>query len=278
MKALFDNLSKDFSKKTTRAYSTSFSFAVSLLDQDIQQAIYNIYGFVRFADEIVDTFHDYNKEELLNDFEDATYKSIKNRISLNPILNSFQETVHDYGIERELIHSFLESMKMDLNKIEYNTELYKGYIYGSADVVGLMCLRVFTDNQRDLYDDLKERAMRLGSAFQKVNFLRDLRADFEVLNRTYFPGVDLNNFSEEDKLKIESDIEKDFNFALDGIKSLPRSSRLGVYLAYNYYRKLFNKIKRTNPQNLLDKRVRIHNHIKYQIMLSSFFRHKLKMI
>ena len=278
MKALFDDLSRDFSRRTTKAYSTSFSFAVSLLDKRIQQAIYNIYGFVRFADEIVDTFHEYNKKELLDDFEKATYKALENRISLNPILNSFQETVHRFGIETELIDSFLKSMRMDLGKIEYNNELYTEYIYGSADVVGLMCLRVFTDNDRNLFDQLKERAMRLGSAFQKVNFLRDLKSDYDGLSRTYFPGVDLSNFSEEDKIRIEQEIESDFEAALSGIKSLPRSSRLGVHLAYTYYRKLFNKIKSKKPTDLLEQRIRIHNGVKYQIMLSSYFRHKLQLI
>ena len=276
MKTLFDTSSFKCSKSITREYSTSFSSAVSLLSKEIRNAIYSIYGFVRLADEIVDSFHDYDKKELLDKFVLDSQLAIKNKISLNPILNAFQNTVVEYDIENELIDAFLKSMRMDLEKVEYNGEEYKEYIYGSADVVGLMCLRVFTKNDKDLFEELKVPAMRLGSAFQKVNFLRDLNQDFKNLQRMYFPGVNFFNFSKEDKMDIEKEIEEDFKASLIGIKNLPYNSKLGVYIAYAYYNKLFKKIKRKSTDDLLKERVRIPSAVKYQLLLSSYLKHKFK--
>ena len=244
MKELFDQVSFDTSKLVTKKYSTSFSLAVKMLSPTIRSAIYNIYGFVRFADEIVDTFHDYKKEELLNDFEKEYYKSIENGISLNPILNSFQATVKRYNITDDLVSAFLKSMRADLSKTTYQTkEEYDEYIYGSADVVGLMCLKVFVDGDEEQYDELKEAAMRLGSAFQKVNFLRDLKDDFELLNRTYFPNVDLASLDAASKQLIIDEIENDFQYAFThGILKLPPEAKFGVYMAYRYYRRLLKKL------------------------------------
>jgi phytoene/squalene synthetase len=243
MKQLFDDVSFKCSVLVTKSYSTSFSLAVKMLSPNIRDAIYAIYGFVRFADEIVDSFHDFNKEELIHDFEIEYYKSQKSGISLNPILNSFQHTVRKYNIDDALIQAFLKSMKMDLIKSEYSTmEEYNEYIYGSADVVGLMCLKVFVNGDQRLYNELKDEAMRLGSAFQKVNFLRDLKDDNLVLNRNYFPGVDLKSFDEKSKAMIIREIEEDFRVAYEGIVKLPVDAKFGVYTDYIYYQKLLNKL------------------------------------
>jgi phytoene/squalene synthetase len=278
MKQLFDDISIRTSRNVTRSYSTSFSLGIRFLNKEFRDPIYAIYGFVRFADEIVDTFHDFNKVELLADFRNDTYKAIENRISLNPILNSFQKVVHEYNIERELIDAFLDSMQMDLEKVEYDQEKYEKYILGSAEVVGLMCLRVFTEGNSELYESLRWYAMRLGSAFQKINFLRDMRADYVGLGRTYFPGVDIERWDDEVKRHVEEDIEKDFRDGYEGILKLPRKARFGVYVAYIYYYSLFNKIKALPPREILNDRVRIPDGQKYALFVSSYVRHSLNMI
>ena len=280
MKELFDQVSFDTSKLVTKKYSTSFSLAVKMLSPTIRSAIYNIYGFVRFADEIVDTFHDYKKEELLNDFEKEYYKAIENRISLNPILNSFQTTVRQYNIPNDLVAAFLKSMRADLSKTTYQTqEEYNEYIYGSADVVGLMCLKVFVDGDDKQYDELKDAAMRLGSAFQKVNFLRDLKDDFELLNRSYFPNVDLTSLDTESKQLIIQEIEDDFEFAFtNGIVKLPVEAKFGVYMAYRYYRRLLKKLSNVPSSEIIETRVRISDPMKINLLARSYVKYKLNMI
>jgi len=278
MKKLFDDISKQSSKLVTNTYSTSFSLGIKFLDKSIREPIYNIYGFVRFADEIVDSFHGYNKEYLLEKFRQDTIEAIEQKISLNPILNSFQETVNKYKIDWELIETFLESMKMDLLPIESNQKYYEKYILGSAEVVGLMCLNVFTEGNKELYEKLKPSAQKLGSAFQKVNFLRDAHADYIVLGRTYFPDVDFEMFDSIDKQAIEKDIERDFEEALEGIKKLPLTSRGGVYLAYYYYLRLFRKIQKTPAEGIINNRIRIPNGQKMVLMLQSMVKHQTNML
>ena len=266
------------SKLTTKAYSTSFSLGIHCLDKELHHPIYSIYGYVRFADEIVDTFHDYNKEDLLNEFIAETWKAIDRKISLNPILNSFQHVVNKYNIERELITCFMDSMAADLRRTTHTDDTYQQYIVGSAEVVGLMCLRVFTNNDRTLYDQLKKPASKLGAAFQKVNFLRDLKNDYELLGRVYFPGVNFQSFSEHEKKQIEEDIENDFREAYEGIIRLPKTSRFGVYMAYVYYKSLFNKIRAIPSARILIERVRISNRRKVGLLVTSYFRHSLSLI
>lgn len=278
MKQLFDDVSSRCSKLTTTTYSTSFSLGIKFLAEKFHKPIYGIYGFVRFADEIVDSFHGYDKEKLLAKFRQDTWEAIEERISLNPILNSFQEVVHRYGIEKELIDTFLESMEMDLSKKYYDKSLYDQYILGSAEVVGLMCLRVFSENDQTLYEELRRPAMKLGAAFQKVNFLRDIKADSEDLGRNYFPEVNMQNFTQSDKIKIEEEIAQDFEEALNGIRRLPRSSRNGVYLAYYYYTMLFRKISQLPPQNVMKERIRVPNYEKLFLMVISNFKHQLNLI
>tara|TARA_B100001029_G_C15023277_1_gene431986 strand:- start:551 stop:1390 length:840 start_codon:yes stop_codon:yes gene_type:complete len=279
MKEVFDLVSFDCSKLVTKRYSTSFSMGTSLLGSEIKRHIYNIYGFVRFADEIVDTFHKFNKKDLLDRFENDLFYAIENQISLNPILNSFQHTVNKNNIEIELINSFIESMRLDLHKSLYETETeYKKYVYGSADVVGLMCLKVFVKGDLKEYNELKTSAMALGSAFQKVNFLRDLKTDSEDLKRNYFPNVDVANFDEKTKLKIIEEIENDFNNALEGINKLPDDSRLGVYTAYKYYKKLLFKLKQTSSLNIKRIRIRIPNYQKIAVLAKSYLKFHLKLI
>lgn len=278
MKALYDQVSLRCSKLVTRSYSTSFSLGIRLLSSELHDPIYAIYGFVRLADEIVDTFHDFDKSELLNRFREDTYRAIDERISLNPILNSFQEAVHRYNIERELIDAFLHSMEMDLDDREYDQKSFEEYILGSAEVVGLMCLRVFVDGDETEYQSLKAPAMKLGAAFQKVNFLRDLKSDYEKLGRSYFPQVNLERFDHMSKQEIEKDIEADFTDALDGIRQLPSKARFGVYLAYVYYTRLFEKIRNTEPMVILQERVRIPNTKKYGLMLGSYFKYRMNMM
>lgn len=278
MKSRFDEVSQECSRLTTRRYSTSFSLGILFLDKRLRSPIYSIYGFVRFADEIVDSFHTYDKKSLLEEFRKDTYEALDKKISLNPILNSFQLVVHQYNVRREWIDCFLESMEMDLHKMTYSDDKYKKYILGSAEVVGLMCLHVFTGGDDALFEKLKPYAMHLGAAFQKVNFLRDVKADKEDLGRTYFPDVDMTNFTGENKKKIEADIEADFNEALKGIRMLPRSSRNGVYLAYYYYTRLFNKIKRLPPHRILNERIRIPNAQKFYLMFKSNLKHQLNLI
>ena len=279
MKSIFDKVSNDCSKLVIKRYSTSFYFSSSLLSKKIRQDIFNIYGFVRLADEIVDTFHEYPKQELLEDFEKELWRSVDNKISLNPILNSFQHTVNKYSIPNNLINSFLSSMKMDLEKKEYNSiEEYKKYIYGSADVVGLMCLKVFVNGSESSFSELSPFAISLGSAFQKVNFLRDLKDDSNVLNRVYFPNVDMNNFNEKSKREIILEIEKDFANAVKGIVKLPKNSKFAVYIAYRYYNKLLKKLKRTSSENIVKKRIRIHNLQKFIVIARSYVKYQLNLI
>ena len=278
MKQLFDTVSHEMSTLTTKRYSTSFSLGIKMLNTELQKPIYSIYGFVRFADEIVDSFHGFDKEWLLEDFRKQTYQAISDGISLNPILNSFQWAVNTYEIPLELIETFLESMKMDLNKQDYNEEQYKKYILGSAEVVGLMCLKVFVNGDQSEYLRLKPAAMKLGSAFQKINFLRDLNADYKHLGRVYFPGIDMNEFNASAKNDIERDIEADFHAGYLGILELPKKARFGVYMAYKYYFKLFKKIKQTQAEVILTERVRIPNRRKFRILLTSFLRHNLNLL
>jgi phytoene/squalene synthetase len=274
MKHLFDELSYSVSKITTKKYSTSFSLGILALKPSIRSAIYSIYGYVRLADEIVDSFHGYDKEKLLNRLKVETENALQEGISLNPILQSFQETVHKYQIEKKLIEQFLHSMEMDLQKIDYNSDLYNEYIYGSAEVVGLICLQVFTDGEREKYEELKPYAMKLGSAFQKVNFLRDLKDDYQILGRTYFPNIDMEVFDNGVKYQIEKGIEEEFKEALIGIKKLPHSSMFGVYLAYKYYLSLFQKIKRKSSIDILNSRVRVPNSEKAFVAFKSYVRYK----
>jgi len=279
MKSLFDKISFDCSRNVTKSYSTSFSSAVKMLAPNIRQDIYNIYGFVRFADEIVDSFHDYNKEELFSLFEKDLELALKNKISLNPILNSFQYTVTKYEIPNELIAAFMKSMKLDLTKTEYKTESeYNEYIFGSADVVGLMCLKVFVNGDDSKYETLKDSAMRLGSAFQKVNFLRDLKADFEDLNRTYFPNTDLSKLDEVSKMKIIEEIEADFKAGYEGLIHLPIEAKFGVYTAFVYYKKLLSKLKSTPSAEIKNTRIRVSNYQKYGLFAKCYFSYKLNII
>jgi phytoene/squalene synthetase len=277
MKSLFDKSSLDCSKKITKNYSTSFSMAIKMLSPKIQDDIYAIYGFVRCADEIVDTFLEYNQEELLNEFENDFQKAIDRKISLNPVLNAFQEVVHRYDM-MDLVKPFLKSMRMDLHKTEYLSQAeYEEYIFGSADVVGLMCLLVFVEGDRSKYEELKYSAMKLGSAFQKVNFLRDLKHDSDTLGRIYFPNVDVNNLTKECKQKLVKEIEADFKEALIGIKMLPKSAKFGVYTAFKYYKSLLSKINKTQPEEILNKRIRVDNISKLYIIGKSYVRHQLNL-
>lgn len=278
MKEKYDRISAKCSKAITRSYSTSFSIGIQFLNKKFHEPIYAIYGFVRLADEIVDSFHDYDKAALLAKFKQDCYDAIETGISLNPVLNAFQHTVRRFNVDRGLIDTFIQSMEMDLYENSYTEERYDVYILGSAQVVGLMCLHVFTEGDRQHYEQLKASAMKLGSAFQKVNFLRDMSSDFTVLKRIYFPGLDVVNFSAADKLKIEQNIECEFNEALNGIRKLPKSSGKGVYLAYTYYLQLFKKIKRFTPGKILNERVRISNTYKLALMLKSLLRYKIKAI
>jgi 15-cis-phytoene synthase len=278
MKWRFDDISTQCSRLTTRAYSTSFSAGIYFLRKDLRDPIYAIYGFVRFADEIVDSFEGFDKKYLLQKFKADTYEAIEAKISLNPILNAFQHVIHQFKIERDLIEIFLKSMEMDLNQTTYNRHSYDRYILGSAEVVGLMCLCVFTEGCEKKYAELKPYAMKLGAAFQKVNFLRDLKADYQQLGRSYFPNVDLSGFSGDAKLEIENEIERDFKEALVGIKKLPPSSKGGVYLAYVYYNSLFKKIRSIPAQRIMQERIRISNGHKIRLMVNSMLHFKLNTI
>jgi phytoene synthase len=278
MKAHFDQLCVDCSRLTTRTYSTSFSLGVSCLDKPLRDPIHSVYGFVRFADEIVDTFHQFDKKRLLQKFRRDTYEAIREGISLNPILNAFQATVHSYHVDLDLIERFLKSMEMDLYRREYDEKAFREYITGSAEVVGLMCLRVFSRGDSEMFDRLQSYAMRLGAAFQKVNFLRDLQADQERLGRTYFPSMKAHALNANSKRDIEESIEQDFSDGLKGIKKLPRSARFGVYLAYMYYLALYRKIKSIPPEKILQARIRIPNRYKATLWAYSFVRYQLNII
>ena len=279
MKNIFDEVSYSCSENVTKTYSTSFSLATRLLSENIRKDIYNIYGFVRCADEIVDSFHDYNKTELFNDFSDDLEKALVNKIHLNPILNSFQHTFHKYNIDKGLVDSFMKSMRMDLTKKKYSTvKEYKEYIYGSADVVGLMCLKVFVQGDSKLYNKLKNNAMKLGSAFQKVNFLRDLKADKENLNRTYFPNTKFEKLNESEKNEIINEIENDFKDGLDGIKQLPLDAKFGVFMAYRYYNQLLKKLKKTPATEIINRRIRVPNLKKIELLTRSYVKYQLNLL
>lgn len=279
MKALFDTVSETCSKSVTNLYSTSFSLATKMLAPTIRQDIYNIYGFVRFADEIVDSFHDYDKPTLFANFENEMDYALQHKISLNPILNSFQHTVNQYGIDRSLIDSFMDSMRLDLTKSDYLTEEeYKQYIYGSADVVGLMCLKVFVSGDKEKYESLKNSAMSLGSAFQKVNFLRDLKDDFEGLSRTYFPNTNLKALDEAAKTAIIKDIESDFEKGYQGILLLPPEAKFGVFMAYRYYSRLLKKLQKTPAIEIKNTRIRVPNYEKFGLLTRSYVKYQLKLV
>jgi len=278
MKELFDMISKKSSKMTTVMYSTSFSMGIRFFSKRFHDPIYAIYGFVRFADEIVDSFHGFDKERLLETFKRDTYQAIEDKISLNPILNNFQWAVNKYKIEHELIDTFLRSMEMDLHKETYDRSGYEEYILGSAEVVGLMCLRVFCEGDENNYADLKPSAMRLGAAFQKINFLRDLSHDYNGLGRSYFPNLNITEFNEDAKSKIEVEIEADFHAGLEGIRRLPDGARFGVYVAYVYFYALFQKIKKSRSERLLHERVRIPNSRKYGLLVSSYLKSQMNLI
>ena len=279
MKSLFDTISYHCSKTVTKTYSTSFSLATKMLYSSIRSDIYNIYGFVRFADEIVDSFHDYDKELLFDKFSEDLELALKDKISLNPILNSFQHTFHNYQIDISLVDAFMNSMRLDLHKNTYLTEdEYKNYIYGSADVVGLMCLKVFVKGDNEKYETLKDSAMSLGSAFQKVNFLRDLKADFDGLNRSYFPNVDLDNLNEASKKQIIEDIESDFEKGLNGIQKLPIEAKFGVFMAYRYYKQLLKKLKKTPALQIRSARIRVSNPKKVELLMRSYVKYQLNLL
>jgi 15-cis-phytoene synthase len=275
---LLDIVSFKASKTTTQAYSTSFSAGIRLLHNRFQNAIYGVYGFVRFADEIVDTLHEYDKEELMRNFRRDTVDAIEKRISLNPILHSFQMVYHQYGFDFELVDRFLISMEMDLLQKDYDRAGYEAYILGSAEVVGLMCLKVFTEGNKAQYEKLTPFAMRLGAAFQKINFLRDMKDDFNGLGRAYFPGLDFNRFDDEMKRRIEDEIEEDFDVAYKGILMLPKDARLGVLIAYVYYRRLFSKIRSIPSHRIMEERIRIPNHSKYAMLMSCYIKNNLNLI
>jgi phytoene/squalene synthetase len=275
---LFNQLSEQCSRTATRLYSTSFASAINLLHADLRQPVHNVYGFVRLADEIVDTFHDFEKPVLLQELKKATKEAINRRISINPVLNSFQQTFHRYQVDEDLVDAFLYSMEMDLEKRIYDDRLYSQYIYVSAEVVGLMCLKIFTEGADDLYQQLVPYAKSLGAAFQKVNFLRDIKADTQQLGRMYFPGCNFDRFSEVDKAAIESDIQKDFDHAYKGIMRLPLKAKLAVYVAYQYYFALFKKIKRLQPQAIIESRVRIPNHNKLLILANAGLRNQFNLL
>lgn len=275
---MFNSVSGECSRQVTMRYSTSFSSAIKLLHKELRQPVFNVYGFVRFADEIVDTFHRHDKKHLLQQFKQETFDAIERGISLNPILNSFQATVNAFAIGHDLIRAFFSSMESDLTQNRYERQGYEEYIYGSAEVVGLMCLCIFCEGDKTLYESLKSSAKALGAAFQKVNFLRDMKADFLDLSRIYFPGCDFHNFTEADKQKIQEDIEQDFTAAYKGILKLPLKARFGVYVAYKYYGSLFKKIKRIEPQGILQQRIRIPNYYKAYIVLRASVKNRLRMI
>lgn len=279
MKSIFDHVSQNCSKIVTQSYSTSFALATKMLAPSIRPDIYNIYGFVRFADEIVDTFHDYDKKQLFDDFEKDMEDAIAKKISLNPILNSFQHTYHKYDIPHHLVESFMKSMRMDLTKKTYESfDEYRQYIYGSADVVGLMCLCVFVNGDKEKYEELKESAMALGSAFQKVNFLRDLKADYEDLNRTYFPNTNLMELDEESKRRIVNEIKAGFAVGYSGIIKLPEQAKFGVYTAYRYYKKLLHKLQSTPPMEIKNSRIRVPNYEKFGLLAHSYLNYKLQLV
>lgn len=278
MVELYDDISLRCSKLVTKSYSTSFSMGIRLFDKKFRSPIYSIYGFVRFADEIVDTFHNHNKKELLDKFRKDTFEAIEEKLSLNPILHSFQDVANKYHINKELIDAFLNSMEMDLHKTSYQEKAYKDYIYGSAEAVGLMCLKVFTEGNHEQYDSLEDSAKSLGAAFQKINFLRDIKSDYDERGRIYFPNVDYNSFTEAQKKEIEEDIDQDFKDALVGIKRLPQGSQLGVYVSYLYFYTLLNKISNSPIAQVKEERIRVKNRYKLFLLAKSTVKHKLNLL
>lgn len=278
MKSLYDSVSIKCSRLTTHTYSTSFSLGIWCLKRELRDPIHAIYGFVRFADEIVDSFHDFNKQQLLDRFKEDTTRALDEKISLNPILNSFQATVNHYNIDRQHIELFLNSMEMDLDKKTYDPEKFNQYILGSAEAVGLMCLRIFCNNDHATYDKLKAHAMSLGAAFQKINFLRDMNADFNGMGRMYFPNLTMEEFNETSKREIEASIDRDLEHAYEGIIQLPSSARFGVYVAYKYYLALFKKIKKTAPDKILESRIRIRNRHKVSLLAYSYVKHQFNLL
>lgn len=278
MKSLFDDISVACSKNITKTYSSSFSMGIKFLAPSLRDPIYSIYGYVRLADEIVDSFEGFQQQQMLQDLRIETRKALDQKISINPVLNSFQQVVHQYSVSEDLINSFLDSMEMDLNKKTYTAEMYEKYIYGSAEAVGLMCLKVFCNGNQDQYDDLKFSAMKLGSAFQKINFLRDIKADFQGLGRMYFPGIDFTTFCSSKKREIEKDIELDFEEGLNGIRRLPKEARFGVFLAYVYFKGLLNKIKRTPAERIMEARIRIATPQKLALLLGCCVKNNLNQI
>lgn len=278
MMSLYERVAHSCSELITKNYSTSFTLGIRMFHKRFRPPIYSLYGFVRFADEIVDTFHGFDKDTLINEFEEDTYKAIDRKISTNPVLQSFQQVVHTYQIDKELIDSFLKSMKMDLFFNTYKREKYEEYIYGSAEVVGLMCLRVFCEGDNAQYEKLKPYAMKLGAAFQKVNFLRDMKSDYDLRERVYFPGIDFENFNDDQKRSIEVEIREDFIEAYKGIRQLPKGARFGVYLAYVYYNKLLKKIESTPTEDIKKKRLRVNDGKKAYLLLSSAVKNQLNLL
>lgn len=275
---LYRKNSIDISRITTQNYSTSFSLAVKMLKPEYRKGIYAIYGYVRFADEIVDTFFEQNQQVLLNEFRKETFDAIERKFSINPVIDSFQWVVNEFAIDHHLITAFLDSMEMDLNNLEYDQNMLKDYIYGSAEVVGLMCLRVFYKGEPDKYDSLIAPARKLGEAFQKVNFLRDAQDDFESKGRVYFKNIDFNNFDKHTKLQIEQEIQKDFEEAFEGVKALKKEVRFGVYLAYRYYQRLLHKIQMAQPHEILNVRFSVKNHKKIYLMFNAFVRNSFNLL
>ena len=275
---IYNKISAATSKLVTEEYSTSFTLGIKIMNKKFHQPVYAIYGFVRLADEIVDTFHGYDKSNLLQKFKTETYDAINQKISLNPLLQSFQQVVNEYAIDKYLIDTFLKSMQTDLTKTTHTKESYNEYILGSAEVVGLMCLKVFCNGNEEEYEQLKPYAIKLGAAFQKINFLRDANADSVELGRNYFPNVNIKQLTQQQKTEIEDDIETDFKAAFTGIKMLTNEARAGVYIAYTYYYALFKKIKSLSPQNILNERIRVSDFMKYSLLVKAFFRYKFNLI
>lgn len=268
----------DCSRITTQNYSTSFSLGVRMLNSRYRPGIYSIYGYVRYADEIVDTFFEQDQRAIFDEFKTETWKALERGFSINPIIDSFQEAVRYYKIDRHLIEAFLKSMEMDLHRSEYDAAQLEDYIYGSAEVVGLMCLRVFYFDEPERFDQLLEPARKLGAAFQKVNFLRDAQDDYENKGRIYFRDIDFNNFDLVQKQKIEAEIEADFRDAYQGIKALKKEVRFGVYLAYIYYLRLFRKIKRARPVEILKQRYRVSNSKKMYLLANAYLKNAFNLL
>ncbi len=274
MMDLYSDTCFECSKLITKRYSTSFSLGIKAFDKKYRSPIYAVYGYVRYADEIVDTFHNHDKVKLFDAFKADTITAIEQGISLNPVLHSFQDTVNRYNIPMHLVEAFWKSMEMDLDINKYEENSYKEYIYGSAEVVGLMCLMIFCDGVASEYDRLSPYAKSLGAAFQKINFLRDIKSDYLERGRVYFPNVEFTEFCETQKKEIELDIKKDFDHAYEGIKQLPEGARLGVYIAYRYYLDLFRKIKNLPASEISKRRIRVGDTRKALLFVQAIFKNK----